>query len=82
MDFSDGSGEIGLGAPDTEIRQAIIDQSKIFTANDLVPVPCNPDALIMAYALKLAGEVVPLTRMIDPSFLLNNSRNTIVYEQD
>jgi 7,8-dihydro-6-hydroxymethylpterin dimethyltransferase len=66
----------------TEIRQAIIDQSKIFTANDLVPVPCNPDALIMAYALKLAGEVVPLTRMIDPSFLLNNSRNTIVYEQD
>lgn len=66
----------------TEIRQAIIDQSGLFTAEDLVPVPCNPDALVMAYALKLAGETVPLTRLIDPSFLLNNSRNTIVYEQD
>ena len=66
----------------TEIRQAIIDQSALFTAEDLVPVPCNPDALVMAYALKLAGEVVPLTRMIDPSFLLNSARNTIVYEQD
>jgi len=66
----------------TEIRKAIIDQSGLFAANDLVPVPCNPDALVMAYALKLGQEVVPLTNMIDPAFLLNNSRNTIVYEQD
>ena len=36
----------------------------------------------MGYALKLAGNVFPLTRYIDPSELLNNSRNTIVYEQD
>jgi uncharacterized radical SAM superfamily Fe-S cluster-containing enzyme len=66
----------------TEIRQKIIDQSNLFTANDLIPVPCNPDALVMAYALKLNREVIPLTRLIDPSVLLNNSKNTIVYEQD
>jgi len=36
----------------------------------------------MAYALKLAGQVQPLTRLIDPAVLLNSSRNTIVYEQD
>jgi len=45
-------------------------------------VPCNPDALVMGYALKLAGQVFPLTRYIDPALLLDNSRNTIVYEQD
>ncbi|MBL7985450.1 MAG: radical SAM protein, partial [Flavobacteriales bacterium] len=66
----------------TEVRQAILDQSPLFTAADIVPVPCNPDALAMGYALKLDGEVFPLTRMIDPDDLLNNSRNTIVYEQD
>jgi 7,8-dihydro-6-hydroxymethylpterin dimethyltransferase len=66
----------------TEVRQMILDQSPVFQPNDLVPVPCNPDALVMAYALKLAGQVFPLTHMIDPSILLNNSRNTIVYEQD
>ena len=66
----------------TEVRQAILDQSKIFTAGDLIPVPCNPDALVMGYALKLAGNVFPLTRYVDPSHLLNSSRNTIVYEQD
>jgi uncharacterized radical SAM superfamily Fe-S cluster-containing enzyme len=66
----------------TGVRQKIIDQSSLFQPNDLVPVPCNPDALVMGYALKLAGEVIPLTRYIDPAHLLDNGRNTIVYEQD
>ena len=66
----------------TEIREAIIQQSGLFTGNDLIPVPCNPDALVMAYALKLGTEVIPLTRLIDPQMLLTQSRNTIVYEQD
>jgi uncharacterized radical SAM superfamily Fe-S cluster-containing enzyme len=66
----------------TEVRQEIIDQSKLFTAGDLIPVPCNPDALVMAYALKMGDEVIPLTRLIDPEMLLTQSRNTIVYEQD
>lgn len=66
----------------TEIRRKIIEQSNLFQPNDLIPVPCNPDALIMAYALKYQGEVFPLTNIIDPEVLLNSSRNTIVYEQD
>ncbi len=66
----------------TEVRQSILDQTNIFTPKDLIPVPCNPDALVMGYALKLAGQTFPLTRYIDPSHLLDNSRNTIVYEQD
>lgn len=66
----------------TEVRTQILEQAPLFTANDLLPVPCNPDALVMGYALKLAGEVLPLTRYIDPSDLLDNSKNTIVYEQD
>ena len=66
----------------TEVRQNILNQTNIFTAKDLIPVPCNADALVMGYALKLAGQTFPLTRYIDPSHLLDNSRNTIVYEQD
>jgi len=66
----------------TDVRTKILEQTNIFQPNDIIPVPCNPDALAMAYALKLGGEVFPLTRYIDPAHLLNNSRNTIVYEQD
>ncbi len=66
----------------TEVRSSILEQTDIFSPNDLVPVPCNPDALVMGYALKMEDKVFPLTHMIDPEQLLNNSKNTIVYEQD
>jgi uncharacterized radical SAM superfamily Fe-S cluster-containing enzyme len=66
----------------TDVRQSILEQTSVFQPNDLIPVPCNPDALVMGYALKLGGQVFPMTRYIDPAHLLNNSRNTIVYEQD
>jgi len=67
----------------TEVRDGILNQTKVFEANDIIPVPCNPDALAMGYALKLGGEVMPLTRYLDPAMLLDSStRNTIVYEQD
>ncbi|WP_417445116.1 radical SAM protein [Joostella sp.] len=66
----------------TEVRRKILEQTDIFNEDDILPVPCNPDALAMGYALKLDGEVFPLTRYINPEDLLNNSKNTIVYEQD
>ncbi|ANH79803.1 radical SAM protein [Niabella ginsenosidivorans] len=66
----------------TDVRQKILEQTTVFNANDLIPVPCNPDALVMGYALKLNNQVFPLTRYIDPAQLLDNSRNTIIYEQD
>jgi uncharacterized radical SAM superfamily Fe-S cluster-containing enzyme len=66
----------------TEVRRRILEQTTVFNSDDLIPVPCNPDALVMGYALKLGGDVFPLTRYINPADLLDNSRNTIVYEQD
>ncbi|HEY9008931.1 MAG TPA: radical SAM protein [Ohtaekwangia sp.] len=66
----------------TEIRRKILEQTSVFQPNDLIPVPCNPDALVMGYALKTGYGVQALTRFIDPEILLNNSKNTIVYEQD
>jgi uncharacterized radical SAM superfamily Fe-S cluster-containing enzyme len=66
----------------TEVRQAILDQSSIFEAADIIPVPCNPDALSMGYALKSAAGVVPLTRYIGTDVLLAGDRNTIVFESE
>jgi uncharacterized radical SAM superfamily Fe-S cluster-containing enzyme len=66
----------------TEVRRKILEQTKVFRAEDVIPVPCHPDALAMAYALKLAGRVTPLTGMIEPDVLINAGRNTILYEQD
>ncbi|WAH35263.1 radical SAM protein [Alicyclobacillus dauci] len=66
----------------SEVRQGIIDQSSLFSAEDIIPVPCHPDCLAMGYALKMGETVTPLTSLIPPEVLLEGDRNTIVFEQD
>ena len=66
----------------TEVRRRILEQTDRFRPEDLIPVPCHPDSLAMAYALKLGGQVVPLTGLIDPQVLIEGGRNSIVYERD
>jgi uncharacterized radical SAM superfamily Fe-S cluster-containing enzyme len=65
----------------SEVRQNILNQSNLFTPEDIIPVPCHPDCLAMAYALKIDDCVTPLTRFIDPKVLLAGEGNTIVYER-
>jgi uncharacterized radical SAM superfamily Fe-S cluster-containing enzyme len=66
----------------TEVRRRILEQTTVFKPEDVIPVPCHPDSLAMAYALKIGSQVVPLTGMIDPEVLINGARNTVVFEQD
>ncbi|HEX3357836.1 MAG TPA: radical SAM protein [Tepidisphaeraceae bacterium] len=48
-DFNPATDRLTLG----EVRQQILKQSTVFKPRDIVPVPCHPDCLAMAYALKL-----------------------------
>jgi hypothetical protein len=66
----------------TEVRRKITEQNSLFQPKDILPVPCHPDSLAMAYALKINGKVVPLTGMIDLKILIEGGRNTIVFEDD
>ena len=66
----------------TEVRQRILDQTRLFNPADIIPVPCNPDALAMAYAIKDETGLHPLTRFMPPEVLLAGERNTIVFERD
>jgi tetraether lipid synthase len=73
----------------TEVRRRILEQCDWFEPADLVPVPCHPDCLAMAYALRQpsqspAGErpITPLTGLVPPAVLLAGTRNTITVERD
>ncbi len=66
----------------TEVRRAILEQFPVFKPADVLPVPCHPDALAMAYALRSGDGLVPLTGLVEPEILIEGGRNTIVYEQD
>ncbi len=65
-----------------EVRQQIIKQNTVFGAEDIIPVPCHPDCIAMAYALKLNDKVIPLTGILNTETLINEGKNTIVYEHD
>jgi uncharacterized radical SAM superfamily Fe-S cluster-containing enzyme len=66
----------------TEVRRRILEQTSLFRPEDIIPVPCHPDSLAMAYGLKIGGRLMPLTSLIDPEVLINGGRNTIVFEND
>lgn len=66
----------------SEVRRRILEQTDVFAPEDLIPVPCHPDALCMGYAFKSGDDVVPLTSLIGRDALMNGSRNTIVFESD
>ncbi len=67
----------------SEVRRRILEQSDLFAPEDILPLPCHPECLAMAYAVKGDDGVVrPLTRFVDPKLLIEGGRNTIVYEGD
>ncbi len=76
--FDAEAGRLTLG----EVRGEVLRQHALFRPQDLVPVPCHPDAICMGYAVRRRGRMVPLSDMVDPRALLGAAANTISFEQD
>jgi uncharacterized radical SAM superfamily Fe-S cluster-containing enzyme len=66
----------------SEVRRKILEQTSVFRPQDILPVPCHPDAIAMAYALKLPGGVTPLSGEVPLEVLLQEARSTISFERD
>jgi uncharacterized radical SAM superfamily Fe-S cluster-containing enzyme len=70
----------------SEVRRRVYEQFPIFAPEDVVPVPCHPDSVAMAYALRGRGAdfatLTPLTRHVPANVLIEGGKNTIIYEGD
>lgn len=66
----------------SEVRRRLLEQTDVFRPEDVIPVPCHPDAIAMAYALKLGDSVHALTGLVDPDILIHGGRSTIALERD
>jgi 7,8-dihydro-6-hydroxymethylpterin dimethyltransferase len=66
----------------TEVRRSILEQCSHFKPQDILPVPCHPDSLAMAYALKVQGQVIPLTGLFDSQSYVDMMPNSVLYEQN
>jgi uncharacterized radical SAM superfamily Fe-S cluster-containing enzyme len=62
----------------TQIRREV-GRSGVFSTEDMIPLPCNPDQISIGYALRKGDEVTPITRLL-PRELILNGPNTISYE--
>lgn len=62
----------------SQIRSEV-GKSGVFSTDDMIPLPCNPDQISIGYGLRDGEEVTPLTRML-PRELILNGPNTISYE--
>lgn len=65
----------------TDIRRAIGAQSGVFAEGDVIPLPCNPDEIAIAYGLRDGKTVTPITQVIPREELLAVTPNTISFEK-
>jgi hypothetical protein len=66
----------------TDIRREVYAQSgEVFGPDDIIPLPCNPDAISIAYGLRDGTKVTPITQLIPKAELLAIAPNTISFEK-
>ncbi len=64
----------------TEIRRAIIDQWGVFGEDDLIPLPCNPEAISIGYGIRAGSTVQPVTRLFPREAVVQATPNSITLE--
>ena len=64
----------------SDIRRGI-GESGVFDTDDVIPLPCNPDAIAIGYGLRDGQKVMPITRLIPREQLLAAVPNTISFER-
>ena len=65
----------------SDIRRAIATQAgEVFAAEDIIPLPCNPDSIAIAYGLRDGLSVTPITQLLPKEELLA-APNTISFER-
>ena len=66
----------------SDVRRAVATQAgEVFGFEDIIPLPCNPDSISIAYGLRSGRSVTPITRLIPREQLLSAAPNTISFER-
>ncbi|MET3711622.1 putative radical SAM superfamily Fe-S cluster-containing enzyme [Sphingomonas trueperi] len=62
----------------TQIRREVV-KAGVFAAEDMIPLPCNPDQICIGYGLRNGRSVTPVTSLL-PRELILQGPNTVSYE--
>jgi uncharacterized radical SAM superfamily Fe-S cluster-containing enzyme len=65
----------------SEIRERIIRDSGIFGADDMIPLPCNPETISIGYGLRKGRSLVPVMSLVPRQELIASLPNAITFEK-
>lgn len=63
----------------SEVRRRAA-EAGAFSLDDFIPLPCNPEQISIAYGLRNADSVLPLTALIPRELLVAETPNTVAFE--
>ena len=63
----------------TEIRRRIA-EAGVFSLEDLIPLPCNPDQICIGYGLRNGAQVTPITSLFPRDTFVAATPNTVTFE--
>jgi 7,8-dihydro-6-hydroxymethylpterin dimethyltransferase len=65
----------------SEIRKRIVEDSGVFGPDDMIPLPCNPESISIAYGLRNGAKVVPIMSLLPREELIASLPNAITFEK-
>jgi 7,8-dihydro-6-hydroxymethylpterin dimethyltransferase len=65
----------------SEIRKRVVEESGVFGADDMIPLPCNPETISIGYGLRDGRSVVPVMSLLPREELIASLPNTITFEK-
>ncbi len=63
----------------SEIRRRVV-EAGVFSLQDMIPLPCNPDQICIGYGLRQGETVVPVTSLLQRELLVAAAPNTVAFE--
>lgn len=63
----------------SDIRREVA-KSGVFSLDDMIPLPCNPDSICIGYGLRNGSQVAPITSLIPREALVEATPNTVTFE--
>ena len=65
----------------SDIRSRIVASGGPFGEADLIPLPCNPESICVAYGLRQGRQVQPITGLFPKEVLLAELPNSVTFEK-
>jgi len=65
----------------SDIRRRVVEDSGVFGAADMVPLPCNAESISIGYGLRNGRNVMPVTSLIPREEFVAITPNTISFEK-